>query len=109
MIIVALLGLLNAAPPQPTPVYGYRVVHAYPHDPAAFTQGLEFRGGFLYEGTFRQHMIAKARNRDDAWFSMLDSEWPVRKRNFERWLEPGNFDERGAQKISLAALNAAPE
>ena len=67
------------------------------------------RYGFLYEGTFRQHMIAKSRNRDDAWFSMLDSEWPTRKRNFERWLEPGNFDERGAQKISLAALNAAPE
>ena len=65
------------------------------------------RYGFVYEGTFRQHMVAKSRNRDDAWFSMLDGEWPVRKRNFERWLEPGNFDEKGAQKISLAALNAA--
>jgi RimJ/RimL family protein N-acetyltransferase len=67
------------------------------------------RYGFIYEGTFRQYMIAKGRNRDDAWFSMLDSEWPARKRNFERWLEPGNFDEKGAQKISLAALNAAAE
>lgn len=67
------------------------------------------RYGFGYEGTFRQHMIAKGRNRDDAWFSMLESEWPARKRNFERWLEPGNFDEKGAQKISLAALNAAAE
>jgi RimJ/RimL family protein N-acetyltransferase len=67
------------------------------------------RYGFGYEGTFRQHLIAKGRNRDDAWFSMLDSEWPARKRNFERWLEPGNFDEKGAQKISLAALNAAAE
>jgi RimJ/RimL family protein N-acetyltransferase len=67
------------------------------------------RYGFIYEGTFRQHMIAKGHNRDDAWFSMLDSEWPARKRNFERWLEPGNFDEKGAQKISLAALNAAAE
>ena len=65
------------------------------------------RYGFVYEGTFRQHMIAKGRNRDDAWFSMLDSEWPARKCNFERWLEPCNFDEKGAQKISLAALNAA--
>ena len=37
------------------------------------------RYGFVYEGTFRQHMIAKGRNRDDAWFSMLDSEWPARK------------------------------
>jgi RimJ/RimL family protein N-acetyltransferase len=64
------------------------------------------RYGFVYEGTFRQNMIAKGRNRDVAWFSMLDSEWPERKANFERWLEPGNFDDAGRQKVSLAALNA---
>jgi RimJ/RimL family protein N-acetyltransferase len=63
------------------------------------------RYGFSYEGTFRQHIIAKGRNRDNAWFSMLDSEWPARKRNFERWLAPDNFDSEGRQKISLAALN----
>jgi RimJ/RimL family protein N-acetyltransferase len=63
------------------------------------------RYGFVYEGTFRQHMIAKGRNRDDAWYSMLDSEWPLRKQNFERWLAPENFDSEGRQKISLAALN----
>ena len=63
------------------------------------------RYGFSYEGTFRQHIIAKGRNRDNAWFSMLDSEWPARKRNFERWLAPENFDSEGRQKISLAALN----
>jgi RimJ/RimL family protein N-acetyltransferase len=63
------------------------------------------RYGFIYEGTFRQHIIAKGRNRDNAWFSMLDSEWPVRKRNFERWLAPENFDGEGRQKFSLAALN----
>jgi RimJ/RimL family protein N-acetyltransferase len=67
------------------------------------------RYGFIYEGTFRQYMIAKGRDRDDAWFAMLDSEWPSRKRNFERWLKPDNFDEKGAQKISLAALNATAE
>src|SRR6202166_4540596 len=50
------------------------------------------RYGFIYEGTFRQNIIAKGRNRDNAWFSMLDSEWPARKRNFERWLAPENFD-----------------
>ena len=65
------------------------------------------RYGFVYEGTFRQCMIAKGRNRDNAWFSMLDSEWPVRKRNFERWLNPENFDAQGVQRVSLAALNAA--
>ncbi|MDR3422667.1 MAG: GNAT family protein [Xanthobacteraceae bacterium] len=64
------------------------------------------RYGFTYEGTFRQHMISKdGRNRDDAWFSMLDSEWPARKANFERWLNPQNFDSEGRQKIRLATLN----
>jgi RimJ/RimL family protein N-acetyltransferase len=66
------------------------------------------RYGFIYEGTFRQHLIAKGRNRDDAWFSMLDSEWPTRKRNFEHWLQPENFDSEGRQKLSLAALNGMP-
>ena len=65
------------------------------------------RYGFTYEGTFRQHMIAKGRNRDDAWFSMLDSEWPSRKRGFEQWLNPENFDAQGNQRVSLAALNGA--
>jgi RimJ/RimL family protein N-acetyltransferase len=63
------------------------------------------RYGFTYEGTFRQHLIAKGRNRDNAWFSMLDGEWPARKRNFERWLAPENFDGDGQQKLSLMALN----
>ena len=63
------------------------------------------RYGFIYEGTFRQYMIAKGRNRDNAWFSLLDDEWPSRKRNFERWLAPENFDGEGRQKLSLAALN----
>jgi len=63
------------------------------------------RYGFVYEGTFRQYMIAKGRNRDNAWYSMLDSEWPQRKENFERWLAPENFDGEGRQKISLAASN----
>ena len=63
------------------------------------------RLGFTFEGIFRQHMIVKGRNRDTAWFSMLDSEWPARKANFERWLDPANFGPDGRQKISLSALN----
>jgi RimJ/RimL family protein N-acetyltransferase len=63
------------------------------------------RYGFSFEGIFRQHMITKGRSRDTAYFSMLDSEWPMRKGNFERWLAPENFDTEGRQKISLAALN----
>ena len=67
------------------------------------------RYGFSYEGTFRQHLIAKGRNRDNAWFSMLDSEWPARKANFERWLAPENFTADGRQKLSLRAMNGAKE
>jgi RimJ/RimL family protein N-acetyltransferase len=63
------------------------------------------RLGFTFEGIFRQHMIIKGRNRDTAWFSMLDSEWPQRKATFERWLDPLNFDASGRQKVSLSALN----
>jgi RimJ/RimL family protein N-acetyltransferase len=66
------------------------------------------RYGFIYEGTFRQFMITKeGRNRDNAWFSMLDGEWPARKANFERWLAPENFTADGKQKVSLSALNGA--
>ena len=63
------------------------------------------RLGFTYEGLFRQHMIVKGRNRDTAWYAMLDSEWPARKRAFEQWLDPGNFDANGKQRISLSELN----
>lgn len=63
------------------------------------------RLGFTFEGLFRQHMIVKGRNRDTAWFSMLDSEWPARKAGFEAWLAPANFDAEGRQKLSLSALN----
>jgi RimJ/RimL family protein N-acetyltransferase len=64
------------------------------------------RLGFTFEGIFRQHMIVKGRNRDTAWFSMLDSEWPQRKAAFERWLDPSNFDANGRQKVSLSEINA---
>lgn len=55
------------------------------------------RLGFTFEGVFRQHMVVKGRNRDSAWFSMLDKEWPDRRRKFEAWLDPGNFDADGRQ------------
>jgi len=64
------------------------------------------RLGFHFEGIFRQHMIIKGRNRDTAWFSMLDSEWPKRKANLERWLAPSNFDATGKQRSSLFELNS---
>jgi RimJ/RimL family protein N-acetyltransferase len=63
------------------------------------------RLGFTFEGIFRQHMLVKGRNRDTAWFSMIDSEWPQRKASFGRWLDPSNFDAQGRQKVSLSAIN----
>jgi RimJ/RimL family protein N-acetyltransferase len=62
------------------------------------------RFGFTYEGTFRQHMVVKGRNRDTAWFSLLDREWPQIRAAFERWLAPSNFDPDGHQRTSLGTL-----
>jgi RimJ/RimL family protein N-acetyltransferase len=62
------------------------------------------RLGFTYEGTFRQATHYKGRNRDTAWFSIIDSEWPGLKHRFERWLAPENFDDTGTQKRGLAAV-----
>jgi RimJ/RimL family protein N-acetyltransferase len=60
------------------------------------------RFGFTFEGIFRKHQIVKGRNRDTAWFSMLDDEWPAIRAGFEAWLAPGNLDGEGRQRRSLA-------
>ncbi|KAK5064415.1 hypothetical protein LTR84_000248 [Exophiala bonariae] len=62
------------------------------------------RFGFTFEGIFRQHMIYKSRSRDTAWFSIIDTEWPVVRRAFEAWLADTNFDEHGRQKQRLDDL-----
>ena len=62
------------------------------------------RFGFTFEGVFRQHQVVKGRNRDTAWYSMTDSEWPSRRTAFEAWLSPDNFDSAGRQRRSLAEL-----
>ena len=62
------------------------------------------RFGFTYEGVFRQHMVVKGHNRDTAWYSMTDAEWPSRRAGFEAWLRPDNFDPAGRQRHSLAEL-----
>ncbi len=66
------------------------------------------RFGFTFEGIFRQHMAVKGHNRDTAWFSMLDSEWPAVRAAFEAWLDPANFDAGGAQRSPLAARRDHP-
>lgn len=60
------------------------------------------RLGFTYEGTFRQATHYKGRNRDTAWFSVIDSDWPAIKAEFERWLTPENFGDGGEQKTRLS-------
>jgi RimJ/RimL family protein N-acetyltransferase len=65
------------------------------------------RFGFTYEGLFRQHMVTKGQNRDTAWFSMIDAEWPALRACYETWLDPANFDAQGQQKTSLSAAEAA--
>ena len=62
------------------------------------------RLGFSYEGLFRQATVYKNRNRDTAWFSIIDSEWPAIDAAFTRWLAPGNFDASGKQQLSLSQL-----
>jgi len=64
------------------------------------------RYGFTFEGIFRQHMIVKGRNRDTAWYAMMDHEWPSRKAAFEAWLAPENFDGAGKQKNKLEVFRA---
>lgn len=62
------------------------------------------RLGFRFEGIFRQATIYKGRNRDTAWHSILDREWPSLELAYARWLDPANFDEGGVQKTGLGAL-----
>lgn len=62
------------------------------------------RFGFVFEGIFRQHMVAKGTSRDSAWFSIIDKEWPALKRAYQGWLSPDNFDENGQQIEKLASF-----
>ncbi|HXK25055.1 MAG TPA: GNAT family protein [Myxococcota bacterium] len=62
------------------------------------------RLGFRFEGIFRQAWVVKARNRDTAWYSVIDSEWPALRTAFERWLDPSNFDAQGRQRARLEDL-----
>src|SRR6186997_238625 len=64
------------------------------------------RLGFSYEGIFRQARVDKGRNRDTAWYAIIDREWPAVDRAFQRWLDPSNFDAEGRQRTSLSALTA---
>ena len=64
------------------------------------------RFGFRFEGIFRQHLVVKGENRDTAWYSIIDKEWPALKRAYEAWLDPENFDAEGRQKRRLEDFRA---
>jgi RimJ/RimL family protein N-acetyltransferase len=64
------------------------------------------RFGFTFEGVFRSHQVVKGRNRDTAWYAIVEDEWPRVRAGFEAWLEPANFDASGRQRHTLGALMA---
>jgi RimJ/RimL family protein N-acetyltransferase len=65
------------------------------------------RFGFTFEGTFRQAIVNKGRNRDTCWFAIVDGDWNGGlKAAYERWLDPANFDSNGRQKSKLSDLTA---
>ena len=67
------------------------------------------RLGFTFEGIFPQATLYKGRNRDSAWYAVIDKEWPALKRAYLTWLDPGNFDASGRQRQSLASLSGRPK
>jgi RimJ/RimL family protein N-acetyltransferase len=82
---------------------GYRRFEWKCNDRNEPSKAAALRFGFTYEGLFRQDMIVKGESRDTAWFSIIDSEWPTLRAEYDRWLSPDNFDAEGRQKTKLAA------
>jgi RimJ/RimL family protein N-acetyltransferase len=80
---------------------GYRRYEWKLNNENAKSHRAAIRYGFTFEGVFRQHIVAKGKNRDTAWYSMLDGEWPQIRQGFEKWLLPDNFDRNGLQKQRL--------
>ncbi|WP_199085072.1 GNAT family protein [Bosea sp. ASV33] len=80
---------------------GYRRFEWKCNDLNAPSKRAAERFGFTPEGVFRQHMVTKGRNRDTAWFAMVDADWPRLKAGYDAWLAPGNFDENGQQRARL--------
>ena len=80
---------------------GYRRFEWKCNDLNTPSKAAALRFGFTFEGVFRQDMIVKGENRDTAWFSIIDGEWPALRAEYERWLGPDNFDGEGKQKSRL--------
>lgn len=85
---------------------GYRRFEWKCNDRNAPSRRAALRFGFTFEGIFRQHMVTKGRNRDTAWFSMIDAEWPELRAGYQTWLAEDNFDAHGRQRRSLQQCRA---
>lgn len=85
---------------------GYRRYEWKCHVLNAPSRRAALRLGFSFEGTFRQATVVKGRNRDTAWYAVVDRDWPALRVAFERWLSPDNFDAQGRQRVSLSTLTA---
>ena len=83
---------------------GYRRLEWKCNNDNARSKRAAERFGFSYEGLFRQHRVFKDRNRDTAWYSIIDREWPALAAGYERWLALDNFDAKGQQKMRLEQL-----
>src|SRR5690606_8670162 len=86
---------------------GYRRFEWKCNDENEPSKRAALRFGFSFEGVFRQHMVVKGRNRDTAWFAMIDRDWPALRDAFEQWLDPSNFDSEGRQRQRLEEIRAA--
>jgi RimJ/RimL family protein N-acetyltransferase len=87
---------------------GYRRFEWKCNDANEPSKRAALRFGFRFEGVFRHHMVAKGANRDTAWFAIIDDEWPDLRREYERWLDPANFDADGRQRTALGTRRAMP-
>jgi RimJ/RimL family protein N-acetyltransferase len=83
---------------------GYRRYEWKCHNDNAQSKTTAERLGFTFEGVFRKHMLSRGANRDTAWFSIVDDEWPRLKSAFEAWLDPSNFASDGRQKQTLKEI-----
>ncbi|RFB81287.1 GNAT family N-acetyltransferase [Methylovirgula sp. 4M-Z18] len=80
---------------------GYRRFEWKCHNLNEPSKRAALRFGFTFEGIFRQHMVAKGRNRDTAWYAMIDPDWPRLRAGYEAWLDPSNFDDDKVQRRKL--------
>ena len=84
--------------------YGYRRCEWKCNDLNEASKNAAKRFGFTFEGVFRQSYVYKNHNRDTAWYSIIDREWPILKEKFEKWLHSNNFDKNGKQILKLTEM-----